>query len=261
MALCYLQLDQIPRHGKVYGPQLPILTILPNIYAPPILTSKTTKPLSSYIGPDTNSESSTLFLSGTAPPDDILSLLQPETVALLHMTAQPHLAPQKGVSIEMPLSPATRQLLKVPPPPSHFGHYKAALQYGSRKGCQCVSTILKKQLTHDIILHKKSVAAFLENDAQWCYDRMLNNILLLELQHLGMPKTAITTLHDTWANACHHIKTKFGISTKSLQISLECPLFGPGRATPWDPFSGWSYYTNCQISKPPACPHNTNIDK
>jgi hypothetical protein len=109
-------------------------------------------------------------------------------------------------------------------------------QYGSREGHQCISAILNKQLTHDIVQHTKTVTAFLENDAQGCYDRIVNNLLLLELQCLGMPKMTITALHNTWANAHHHVKTKYGISQENYKNTEECPLFGPGQGSTAGPF-------------------------
>ncbi len=86
------------------------------------------------------------------------------------------------------------------------------MQYGPREGRQCISAVLNQQITHDIIRHKKSTAAFIENDAVGCYDRMANNLLLLEMQRLGLPQTAATALSKTWMHAVHHIKTKYGIS-------------------------------------------------
>jgi hypothetical protein len=114
-------------------------------------------------------------------------------------------------------------------------------QYGSREGRQCISAVLNKQLTHDIIRHTKTMAAFLENDAQGCYDRMVNYLFLLELQRLGIPRTAIRALQKTWANARHHIKTKYGVSPESYINTVQCPLFGPGRVPPLDPFFGCCY--------------------
>jgi hypothetical protein len=87
------------------------------------------------------------------------------------------------------------------------------MQCGSREGRQCISTVLNKQLTHDIICHKKATAAFIENVAVGCYDRMANTLLIVEMRRLGLSSTAAAALSDTWANATHHIKTKYGIPT------------------------------------------------
>jgi hypothetical protein len=106
-----------------------------------------------------------------------------------------------------------------------------AMQYGSQEGHQYVSAVLNKQLTHDIICHKKSTAAFIENDATGCYDRMVNNLMLLELCRLGLPMAAVHALWLTWANTIHHVKTVYGTSTTTYQNSKEVPLFGPGQGS------------------------------
>ncbi len=110
------------------------------------------------------------------------------------------------------------------------------MQYGSREGRQCISAVLNKQLTHDIVRHTKTTAAFIENDAVGCYDRMTNNLLILELRRLGLPLTAAMALSDTWANATHHIKTRYGISESFYKNSLEKQLFGPGQGSTLGPF-------------------------
>lgn len=109
------------------------------------------------------------------------------------------------------------------------------MQYGSCEGQQCVSAVLNKQLTHDIIQHTKTTAAF-ENDTVGCYDRMTNNLLILELQHLGHPLIAAMALSDTWANATHHIKTRYGISDIFYKNCLEKQLFGPHQGSTLGPF-------------------------
>jgi hypothetical protein len=132
-------------------------------------------------------------------------------------------------------------------------------QYGSREGRQCISAILNKQLTHDNVRHTKTIAAFLENDAQGCYDRMVNNLLLLELQRLGIPRSAIEALHNTWVNACHHIKTKFGVSIETYCNSIECPLFGPGQGSIIGPFLWLLLFTMIVNSLSPVMARTTVI--
>ena len=137
-----------------------------------------------------------------------------------------------------------------------------SMQYGSREGRQCISAVLNKQLTHDIIRHKKSTAAFIENDAVGCYDRMVNNLLLLELRRLGLPETVAMTLSHTWAEAVHHIKTQYGISETFYKNNIECRLFGPGQGSTLGPFLWLILFTLIVSSVLPSIPriHLTSGD-
>jgi hypothetical protein len=65
---------------------------------------------------------------------------------------------------------------------------------------------------------------------------MANTLLIVEMRRLGLSSTAAATLSDTWANAAHHIKTKYGISTILYKNSLEKQLFGPGQGSTLGPF-------------------------
>jgi hypothetical protein len=102
------------------------------------------------------------------------------------------------------------------------------MQQGSRPGKKCLSAVLKKALSHNIIHITKQIATFIENDAVSCYDRLVNNLVLMLLAKLGLPTTVTACLGALWDSAVHLIKTVYGISDITYSSSEECPLYGPG---------------------------------
>ncbi len=87
----------------------------------------------------------------------------------------------------------------------HNNLISSVLQYGSRPGKLCTSAVLNKQLTFDIIRQTKGVAAFIENDAIGCYDRLVNSLLILQLTRLGAALPATKSLSKTWSNTKHNV--------------------------------------------------------
>jgi hypothetical protein len=109
------------------------------------------------------------------------------------------------------------------------------MQYGSRYGKNCQSAVLQKVLSHDIVRFTRQTAAFMENDAAGCYDRLMNNILLLILLHLKLPQTVSECMGELWDKTIHHIKTIYGTSTVTYSSTPTTPLFGPGQGSTCGP--------------------------
>jgi hypothetical protein len=109
------------------------------------------------------------------------------------------------------------------------------MQYGSRPGKLCISPVLNKQLTHDIVRQTRTTIAVIENDAVGCYDRLMNPLILLAMRWLGVPKSLARSIAQTWSQTTHSIKTQFGVSTYSYCNTLQTPLFGPGQGSTTGP--------------------------
>jgi len=101
-----------------------------------------------------------------------------------------------------------------------------ATQNGSHPGKLCISAVLHKVLTYNITQHKRTTAAFIENDAVGCYDHMVNNFLLLGLHRLGLPKPACTSIGKSWATAKHSIRTRYGTSEIMYSSIPRNPFLG-----------------------------------
>jgi hypothetical protein len=77
------------------------------------------------------------------------------------------------------------------------------MQDGSCPGRQCISAVLKKVLAHDYVRLTATTAAFIENDAIGCYDRLVNNLILMLLKKLGLPDTVSACMGELWDKVVH----------------------------------------------------------
>jgi hypothetical protein len=104
-----------------------------------------------------------------------------------------------------------------------------SMQHGSVPGKHCISAVLKKVLSHDYLRLTKTSGAFIENDAVGCYDRIVNNLVLLIMAKLGIPKSVVNCIGNLWDQVVHFIKTMYGISTESYGNTSTNPLYVPGQ--------------------------------
>jgi hypothetical protein len=113
------------------------------------------------------------------------------------------------------------------------------MQYGSVPGRQCLSAVLKKVLCHDHVRFTKTTASFIENDAIGCYDRLVNNLVLMLLVKLGLPRSAADCIGILWDEVVHLVKTIYGTANVTHGSSPDNPLYGPGQGSTCGPFSGY----------------------
>jgi hypothetical protein len=103
------------------------------------------------------------------------------------------------------------------------------MQYGSRPGKKCQSAVLQKVLSHDITRLTRNPAAFIENDAIGCYNRLANSFVLLISLKLGVPSSITNFFGALWDTTTHNIKTQYGVSSVGYHSTSTTPLYGPGQ--------------------------------
>jgi hypothetical protein len=114
-------------------------------------------------------------------------------------------------------------------------HLISDMQFGSCPGKRCQSAVLTKVLSHDITRLTRHPAAYMENDAIGCYDRLVNNLLLLLLLKPCLSPTLATCLGQLWDNTTHFIKTIYGTSEVTYGSTSTTPLFGPEQGSTCGP--------------------------
>jgi hypothetical protein len=101
-------------------------------------------------------------------------------------------------------------------------------QYG-RAHKTCMTPVLKKLLTIQILIQKKLEGKVFDNDAKGCYDRIISGIALACLKRIGYSSNYVRMLCLLWAQLEHHIATGYGVSDKPYSSTLEKLLYGIGQ--------------------------------
>ena len=123
-------------------------------------------------------------------------------------------------------------------------------QYGGRKGRRAQSIVLNKILYYAISHQTREEAAFLDDDAKACYDRILPSLAGVESRKWGLTHKATSLTRKIIESQQFKVKTAHGISTKTYQYEENDQTFGVGQGLGW---SGaiWMSSSNtiCEIMK------------
>jgi hypothetical protein len=98
-------------------------------------------------------------------------------------------------------------------------------QYG-RSYRTCISPILNKLLTIQILTPKRTNGIVLDNDAKCCYDRIISGISLASVIRLGYSKNLVRMLGKLWEQLYHLISTGYGISEATYSSTVDKLLYG-----------------------------------
>jgi hypothetical protein len=90
----------------------------------------------------------------------------------------------------------------------------------------CMTPVLNKLLTIQILIHKKVDGIVFDNDAKGCYDRITSGITLTYLKRIGYSSNSVRMLGLLWAQLEHHIAMGYGVSDKTYSSTLEKLLYG-----------------------------------
>jgi hypothetical protein len=87
-------------------------------------------------------------------------------------------------------------------------------QYG-RAHATCMTPVLNKLLTVQLLIQKRTEGIVFDNDAKGCYDRIIIGVALASLRRLGYSKESVKMWFLLWAHMEHHVCTGFGVSDKT----------------------------------------------
>jgi hypothetical protein len=103
-------------------------------------------------------------------------------------------------------------------------------QYG-RYHRTCISPILNKFITIQILIQKRTNGIVFDSDAKGCYGLIISGIALLSISCLGYSKNLVKMLGKLWEKLEHHISTGFGVSDISYSSTVEKLLYGIGQGS------------------------------
>jgi hypothetical protein len=101
-------------------------------------------------------------------------------------------------------------------------------QYG-RAHATCMTPVLNKLLTVQLLIQKRTEGILFDNDAKGCYDRIISGVALALLRRMGYSSESVKMLGLLWAQMEHHVCTGFGVSDKTYGSTTEKILYGIGQ--------------------------------
>jgi hypothetical protein len=93
----------------------------------------------------------------------------------------------------------------------------------------CLTPVLNKLLTVQLLIQMKTNGIVFGNDAKGCNDRIVSGIALAALRRIGYSKNSVRMLGLLWAQLEHHMATRFGVSDASYKSTTDKLLYGIGR--------------------------------
>lgn len=98
--------------------------------------------------------------------------------------------------------------------------------FGSTPGKMAASALLQKVLSTDQLKIERRAGGIFNCDAKGCYDRIISPLASVHLKALGQDPSIATFLDGLMFVAKRFVKTKQGVSSKSIRTTEEYPLFG-----------------------------------
>jgi hypothetical protein len=95
----------------------------------------------------------------------------------------------------------------------------------------CISPVINKLITIQLLIQKKTNGIVFDNDAKGCYDRIVSGISLATLRRIGYSKESVRMLGHLWAQMQHHICTGFGVLETTYRSTIERLLYGIGQGS------------------------------
>jgi hypothetical protein len=93
----------------------------------------------------------------------------------------------------------------------------------------CMTHVLNKMLTIQLIIQKKVEGIFFYKGAKGCYDRIISGVALACLKWIGYSSNSVRMRGLLWEKVEHHIPTGYGVSDKTYSSTLEKLFYGIGK--------------------------------
>ena len=106
-------------------------------------------------------------------------------------------------------------------------------QYGGRAKRQAQSAVINKIMYYNLSHQMLLPAAFMDDDARACYDRIITPLSSLECRKWGAPYRLASFTNNFIESQTYSIKTGHGISDGTYSYNSQNPIQGSGQGIGW----------------------------